>query len=36
MPKQGMMEKHGTEGTTFIISFTPVEYGKILRGKLII
>ena len=30
------MERHGTEGTTFIISFTPVEYGKTLQGKLII
>jgi len=30
------MERHGTEGTTFIISFTPIEYGKILKGKLII
>ena len=36
MPKQGDMERHGTEGTTFIISFTPVEYGKTLQGKLII
>lgn len=36
MPKQGDMERHGTEGTTFIISFTPIEYGKILKGKLII
>ena len=27
---------YGREGTNFIISFTPVEYGKIRKGKLII
>jgi hypothetical protein len=36
MPKQGDLEPYGREGTTFIISFTPVEYGKIRKGKLII
>jgi len=26
----------GKEGTTFILAFTPVEYGKVKAGKLII
>lgn len=30
------MEPYGREGTTFIVSFTPVEYGKIRKGKLVI
>ena len=33
---RGDLEPYGREGTTFIISFTPVEYGKIRKGKLII
>lgn len=36
MPKSGQLEPYGREGTTFIISFTPIEYGKARRGKLII
>lgn len=36
MPKNGELEPKQREGTTFIISFTPIEYGKIRRGKLII
>jgi hypothetical protein len=36
MPKSGELERLGTEGTTFIISFTPIEYGKMRKGKLII
>ena len=30
------MEPFGNEGTPFIISFTPKEYGKTIKGKLII
>lgn len=36
IPKQGDLEPYGREGTIFIVSFTPVEYGKIRKGKLII
>jgi hypothetical protein len=36
IPKVGDLEPYGREGTTFIISFTPIEYGKIRKGKLII
>lgn len=36
IPKIGDLEPYGREGTTFIISFTPVEYGKIRKGKLVI
>ena len=32
----GDLEPYGREGTNFIISFTPVEYGKIRKGKLVI
>lgn len=28
MPKSGNLESYGREGTTFIVSFTPIEYGK--------
>lgn len=35
-PKTGILASHGTEGTRFTISFTPVEYGKIRKAKLII
>ena len=35
-PKQGMLEPYGKEGTNFIVSFTPTEYGKAKVGKLII
>jgi hypothetical protein len=36
MPKSGELEPYGREGKNFIISFTPIEYGKMKRGKLII
>ena len=36
IPKNGELEPLGREGTSFIISFTPLEYGKIRKGKLII
>lgn len=36
MPKQGELEPLGREGKNFIVSFTPVEYGKAKKGKLII
>lgn len=36
IPKQGDLEPYGREGTIFIVSFTPIEYGKIRKGKLII
>ncbi|CAD8106047.1 unnamed protein product [Paramecium primaurelia] len=36
IPKVGDLEPYGREGTTFVISFTPIEYGKIRKGKLII
>lgn len=35
-PKSGMLEPYGKEGTNFIVSFTPTEYGKAKIGKLII
>jgi hypothetical protein len=35
-PKSGMLEPYGKEGTNFIISFTPTEYGKPNIGRLII
>ena len=35
-PKQGMLEPYGKDGTTFIVSFTPTEYGKAKIGKLVI
>jgi len=35
-PKSGMLESYGKEGTNFIISFTPTEYGKPNIGRLII
>ncbi len=36
MPKSGELEPFGREGKNFIISFTPIEYGKTKKGKLII
>jgi hypothetical protein len=30
------LAKYGSKGTNFYVSFTPVEYGKEKRGKLII
>lgn len=35
-PKSGMLEPYGKDGTNFIVSFTPTEYGKAKVGKLII
>jgi len=35
-PKSGMLEPYGKEGTNFIVSFTPTEYGKAKVGKLMI
>jgi len=36
MPKSGELEPAGREGKNFILSFTPVEYGKQKQGRLII
>ena len=36
LPKSGELEPLGREGKNFIVSFTPVEYGKPKKGKLII
>ena len=36
MPRTGELEPYGREGKNFIISFTPVEYGKMKQGKLVI
>jgi hypothetical protein len=30
------LAKYGSKGTNFYVSFTPVEYGKEKRGKLVI
>ena len=30
------MAKYGSKGTNFFVSFTPVEYGKEKRGKVVI
>lgn len=35
-PKQGLLEPYGKEGTNFIVSFTPTEYGKQKIGRLVI
>lgn len=35
-PKSGMLESYGRDGTNFIVSFTPVEYGKPKTAKLFI
>jgi hypothetical protein len=35
-PEEGILAKHGSDGTAFVISFTPVEYGKEKLAKLII
>ncbi len=36
MPKSGELDAYGKDGKTFIVSFTPIEYGKNKIGKLII
>jgi hypothetical protein len=35
-PKSGLLEPYGKDGTNFIVSFTPTEYGKMKMGKLVI
>ena len=35
-PREGQLDQSGKEGTQFIISYLPIEYGKIKIGKLII
>ena len=35
-PKAGMLEPYGKDGTNFIVSFTPTEYGKAKVGKMVI
>eukprot|EP00826_Nyctotherus_ovalis_P038520 TRINITY_DN3612_c0_g1_i6.p1 TRINITY_DN3612_c0_g1~~TRINITY_DN3612_c0_g1_i6.p1 ORF type:complete len:1173 (+),score=401.21 TRINITY_DN3612_c0_g1_i6:253-3771(+) len=35
-PKTGVLEPFGKDGTNFIVSFTPTEYGKHKIGKLLI
>jgi len=35
-PKSGVLEPFGKDGTNFIVSFTPTEYGKNKTGKLVI
>jgi len=35
-PKSGLLEPYGKEGTNFIVSFTPTEYGKTKVGRLVI
>jgi hypothetical protein len=35
-PPMGVLPPYGHEGTQFVVSFTPHEYGKILVGRLII
>ncbi|KAM3143753.1 Encoded by [Paramecium bursaria] len=35
-PKQGLLEPNGREGNLFVIKFTPLEYGQIRQGILVI
>jgi len=35
-PKEGILSPPGEQGTQFVISFTPKEYGKHLVGKLVV
>lgn len=35
-PKNGLLEPYGKEGTNFIVSFTPTEYGKAKIGRMVI
>jgi hypothetical protein len=35
-PKTGLLEPYGKDGTNFIVSFTPTEYGKAKIGKMVI
>jgi hypothetical protein len=33
-PKEGVLAPFGSIGTNFVVSFTPIEYGKEKKGKL--
>ena len=35
-PASGILEPYGTDGTEFTLSYSPTEYGKAEKGKLII
>lgn len=35
-PQSGLLEPAGSEGTQFVVSFSPQEYGTMLKAKLII
>ena len=35
-PASGVLEPLGRDGTTFVVSFTPSEYGKMVTGRLLI
>jgi hypothetical protein len=35
-PAHGWLEPAGGDGTVFVITFTPQEYGKVVTGKLVI
>jgi hypothetical protein len=35
-PKEGILDQSGRAGNTFLISFLPIEYGKVKIGKLVI
>ena len=35
-PNKGLLEPMGREGTQFVVSFTPVEYGAVKTGTLVI
>ena len=35
-PAHGLLAPAGTEGTQFVVTFAPLEYGKLQRGRLVI
>ena len=35
-PTSGVLEPAGKQGTTFVITYRPTEYGKLVTGRLII
>jgi len=35
-PSTGLLGPEGTQGTVFTVQFSPVEYGKLQRGRLVI
>ena len=35
-PVTGVLPRAGTQGTLFTVSYTPIEYGKPMRGMLVI